>query len=53
MTLDSESENLKREASTDREKANLFNNYFATVVTDDGYEFFEPSEQRNFGGNDI
>ena len=47
------SENLKREASTDLEKANLFNNYFATVVTDDGYEYFEPSEQHNFGENDI
>ena len=29
------SESLKREVSTDLEKANLFNNYFATVVTDD------------------
>ena len=47
------SENLKLEASTDLEKANLFNNYFATVVTDDGYENFEPSEQHNFGGNGI
>ena len=47
------SESLKREASTDVEKANLFNNYFATVVTDDDYEYFEPSEQHNFGENDI
>ena len=47
------SENLKREASTDLEKAILFNNYFATVVTDDGYEYFEPSEQHKFGENDI
>ena len=45
--------NLKREASTDLEKANLLNNYFATVVTDDGYEYFEPSKQHNFGENDI
>ena len=44
---------MKREASTDLEKANLLNNYFATVVTDDGYEYFEPSEQHNFGENDI
>ena len=47
------SENLKREASTDLEEANLFNNYFATVVTDDGYEYFEPSEQHDFEENDI
>ena len=47
------SERLKGEASTDLEKANLFNNYFATVVTDGEYEYFEPSEQQNFGENDI
>ena len=47
------SESLKREASTDLEKANLFNNYFATVVTDDDCEYFEPSEQHNFGEKDI
>ena len=47
------SESLKREPSTDLEKANLLNNYFATVVTDDDYEYFEPSEQHKFGGNDI
>ena len=47
------SESLKTQASTDLEKANLFNNYFATVVTDDDYEYFEPSEQHNFGENDI
>ena len=46
-------ESLKREASTDLEKANLFNNYFATVVTDDNYEYFEPIEQHDFGQNDI
>ena len=43
------SESFKREAGTDLEKANLFNNYFATVVTDDDYENFESSEQHNFG----
>ena len=47
------SESLRREASTDLEKANLFNEYFAKVVTDDDYEYFEPSEQHNFGENDI
>ena len=47
------SENLRKEATTDLEKANLFINYFAAVVTDDGYEYFEPSEQHNFGENDI
>ena len=47
------SENLKREVSTDLEKANLFNNYFATVATNDGYEYFEPSEQHNVGETDI
>ena len=47
------SESLSREASTDLEKANLFNNYFATVVTDDDYENFERSEQHNSGENDI
>ena len=47
------SESLKKEASTDLEKANLFNTYFATVVTDDDYEYFEPSEQHNFEENDI
>ena len=47
------SESLKREASTDLEKANLFNNYIATVVTDDDYEYFEPNEQHNFGEKDI
>ena len=46
-------ESLKREARAHLEKANLLNNYFATVVTDDDYEFFEPSKQRNFGENDI
>ena len=46
-------ESLKTEASTDLEKANLRNNCFATVVTDDDYENFEPSEQHNFGENDI
>ena len=47
------SENLRKEATTDLEKANLFINYFDAVVTDDGYEYFEPSEQHNFGENDI
>ena len=47
------SENLKREASTDLKKTNFFNNYFATVVTGDGYNYFDPNEQRNFGENDI
>ena len=46
-------ESLKREASTDLEKANFLNIYFATVVTDDDYEHFEPSEQFYFGENDI
>ena len=40
-------ESLKRKASTDLEKANLFNNYFATVLTDDDYEYLEPSEQHD------
>ena len=47
------SESLKRDASTDLEKANLFNNYFATVVTDDDYENIEPSQPHNFRENDI
>ena len=47
------SESLKREASTDLKKSNLFKNYFASVVTDDDYEYFEPSEQHNFEENDI
>ena len=47
------SESLKGEASTDLEKANFFNIYVATVVTDDDYEYFEPSEQHVFGENDI
>ena len=47
------SESLKKEATTDLEKANLFNNYFATVVTDDDYEYFQPSEQHIYGENDI
>ena len=47
------SESLKREASTDLKKANLFKNYFATVLIDDDYEYFEPREQHNFGENDI
>ena len=47
------SESLKREASTDLEKANLFNNDFATVVTYGDYENFEPSKQHNFVENDI
>ena len=47
------SESFKREASTDLKNANLFNNYFATILTDDDYEYFEPSEQHSFGENDI
>ena len=47
------SESLKREASTDLEKANLFINYFTTVVTDDDYEYLERSERHNFGENDV
>ena len=47
------SESLKKEATTDLEKANLFNTYFATVVTDDDYEYFQPSEQHIYGENDI
>ena len=47
------SDSLKGDASTDLEKANLFKIYFATVVTDDDSEYFEPSEQYYFGENDI
>ena len=47
------SESLKKKATTDLEKANLFNNYFATVVTDDDCEYFQPSEQHIYGENDI
>ena len=47
------SESLKKEATTDLEKANLFTNYFAMVVTDDDYEYFQPSEQHIYGENDI
>ena len=47
------SESLKKEATTDLEKANHFTNYFATVVTDDDYEYFQPSEQHIYGENDI
>ena len=47
------SESLKKEATTDLERANLFNNYFATVVTDDDYEYFQPSEQHVYRKNDI
>ena len=46
-------ESLRREASTDLEKANHSKNYFATVVSDDDYEYFQPSEQHKFGENDI
>ena len=44
-----QSEATNCEARSDEEKAKLFNSYFASVVTDDDYEYFEPPSVHRFG----
>ena len=43
------SEATNCEARSDEEKAKLFNSSFASVVTDDDYEYFEPPSGHRFG----
>ena len=40
-------------ACTDSEKAELFNDYFSSVVTDENYVFFYPPKDHKFGTGDL